>query len=206
MDAKKNTVRTGLFGGTFAPPHLGHLHAAETFLREMALDELLVMPTFIPPHKEKAEGDDPEIRYRMCLAQFGGLPRTTVSRYEIGKEGVSYTVDTLRHLKEEEPRREIFLLCGTDMLLTLDTWRSAEEIFRLAEIVCMPRYDGSLDAVLRKMDAYEERFGKRAVLLSEDPFVLSSTEIREKIRNGHDLSHVLSQDVIEIIKNEGLYL
>ncbi|MBE6599320.1 MAG: nicotinate (nicotinamide) nucleotide adenylyltransferase [Ruminococcaceae bacterium] len=206
MSQNKKKRRTGLFGGTFAPPHLGHLHAAETFLSEMALDELIIMPTFIPPHKEHSAGDTPELRFRMCRSMFGALPRTVVSDYEIRREGVSYTVNTLEHLMEEDPEREIFLLCGTDMLLTLDTWRRAADIFSLCEIVCMPRYDGSLKEVIRKADGYSERFGKKVTILSEDPFVLSSTEVREKIRQRSDLSEFLSQDVIEIIKNEGLYL
>ncbi len=206
MDEHKKTLKTGLFGGTFAPPHLGHLYAAKTFLREMTLDELLIMPAFIPPHKERSDEDTPEVRHRMCKALFGDLPRTFVSDYEIRREGVSYTVDTLTHLLHEDPRRQIYLLCGTDMFLTLDTWRRAADIFAMAEIVCMPRYDGFLPEVLRKADFYEERFRKRAILLSEYPFVLSSSEIREKIRNHNDLTDVLSQDVIEIIKSEGLYL
>lgn len=202
----KTVLKTGLFGGTFAPPHLGHLHAAKSFLSEVGLDELIIMPTFLPPHKQKSSGDTPEVRYKMCQALFGSLPDTYVSDYEIRKEGISYTVETLEYLHEQNKNREIYLLCGTDMFLTLDTWRRAEDIFTLAEIVCMPRYDNSYAEVIAKKKDYQDKYGKAAVLLSEDPFVLSSSEIREKIRDQSDLSEYLSQDVIEIIKNEGLYL
>lgn len=205
MERNQTVRKTGLFGGTFAPPHLGHLHAAKTFLREVELDELIIMPTYIPPHKQKSGGDTPKLRHKMCEKLFGELPKTLVSDYEIKKEGVSYTVDTLEYL-HLSCEREIYLLCGTDMFLTLDTWRRAEDIFRLCEVVCMPRFDHSLRDVFAKRDEYLEKFGKDAILLSEDPFILSSTEIREKIRLRKDLSDFLSQDVIEIIKNEGLYL
>lgn len=202
---KRVRKRTGLFGGTFAPPHLGHLHAAEVFLREVEPDELIIMPTFLPPHKQKASGDTPQLRFRMCESLFGGLPNTVISDYEIRKGGYSYTAETLEYLHSTE-EREIYLMCGTDMFLTLDTWRRADDIFRLCEVVCMPRYDESYDAVLSKKEEYSRVFGKNAILLSEKPIVLSSSEIRENIRSGNDLSDFLSQDVIEIIKKEGLYL
>ncbi len=205
MEQSKKVLKTGLFGGTFGPPHLGHLHAAKTFLREVEPDELIIMPTFLPPHKQKASGDSPELRYRMCEKLFGDLPNTVVSDYEIKKEGISYTVETLEYL-HSTAQRQIYLLCGTDMFLTLDTWRRARDIFSLCEVVCMPRYDASYKDVLAKKEEYRQLYGKDATLLAEDPFVLSSTEIREKIRLRNDLSEFLSQEVIEIIKKEGLYL
>lgn len=199
-------LRTGLFGGTFAPPHLGHLHAANAFLHEIDLDELIIMPAFIPPHKQKVPGDLPEIRYKMCQALFGSLPRTEISDYEIKKEGISYTVDTLEYLRHQVAERKIYLLCGADMFLTLDSWKNAERIFSLAEIVCMPRYDDSYEKILEKKIFFENRFSKKIRLLSEPPFVLSSTEIREKIRRKSNLTEYLTPDVIKIIESEGLYL
>ena len=99
--------KIGLYGGTFAPPHLGHVHAARAFLRAIPVDRLLVMPTFQPPHKAKAAGDTPEVRLEMCRAAFAGIPGVEVSDYEITKADVSYTVQTLRHLTAEN--REIYL-------------------------------------------------------------------------------------------------
>ena len=101
--------KIGLYGGTFGPPHLGHVYAAKTFLREVAPDRLLIMPAGIPPHKEKAAGDTPELRLAMCRAAFGDLPHTEISDYEIRKPGKSYTVETLEHLAA--PGREITMLC-----------------------------------------------------------------------------------------------
>ena len=118
--------KIGLYGGTFGPPHLGHVYAAKTFLREVAPDRLLIMPAGIPPHKEKAAGDTPELRLAMCRAAFGDLPHTEISDYEIRKPGKSYTVETLEHLAA--PGREITMLCGTDMFLTLDHWHRAPDI------------------------------------------------------------------------------
>lgn len=206
MNVCNTVLRTGLFGGTFAPPHLGHLHAAKSFLREVRLDELIIMPTFLPPHKQKSSGDTPEARFKMCQVLFGSLPNTWVSDYEIKKEGISYTAETLEYLYRQNENRQVYFLCGTDMFLTLGTWHRAEDIFSLAEIVCMPRYDDTYAEVLAKKEEYQNKYGKTAILLSEAPVVLSSSEIREKIRSKSDLSEYLSHDVIEIIKNEGLYL
>ncbi len=194
----------GLYGGTFAPPHLGHVHAAKAFLRQVPIDRLIIMPTGTPPHKEKASGDTPEVRLAMCRAAFGDLPKTTVSDYEIAKGNVSYTVETLRYLAE--PDRTIYLLCGTDMFLTLDRWYQAADIFRLAEIVCIARTDAQNEAIHQTAARYRETYGKASILLTAAPLELSSTEIREAIQTGKSLEKYVPKEVEAIIRNEKLYL
>lgn len=201
MSDKTETI--GLFGGTFAPPHLGHVHAVETMIRVIDPDRVIIMPTAVPPHKIKADGDTPELRLEMCRAAFGHLPKTEISAYEIEKGGVSYTVQTLEHLKS--PQNRIFLLCGSDMFLTLDTWFNAQRIFELASIVCVPRYDRNFDNLMKQKKTYEEQFGADIQVIGADPFEASSTEIREKIMSGEDLSELLSEKVIRIVRREKLY-
>ena len=201
----RRKIRTGLFGGTFAPPHAGHVHAVETILRHADLDEILVMPTAVPPHKVKAKGDTPELRLEMCRAAFGGLENVSVSDFEIRKGGISYTVQTLEYLAETEPELEITLICGTDMFLTLDKWFRAEDIFRLANILCIPRDDTDLGILEEKHVFYRETYRARAEILTVEPVDLSSTEVRSRIENGEDLTGVLPQAVIEIIRRENLY-
>lgn len=204
MDDNVNKVeKTVLFGGTFAPPHLGHVHAAKTVLDELDIDRLIIMPTAIPPHKTKVGGDTPELRLEMCRAAFGHLPKTQISSYEIEKGGVSYTVRTLEHLRTDKNR--IYLLCGSDMFLTLDTWFQAERIFELASIVCVPRYDKNFDKLMEKKKEYEDRFAADIRVIGADPFVASSTEIREKIASSGDLHELLPEGVVEIIRREKLY-
>ena len=198
-------IRTGLFGGTFAPPHFGHVHAVETILRHAELDEILFMPTAVPPHKAKAKGDTPELRLEMCRAAFGGLERVSVSDFEIRKGGVSYTVQTLEYFAETEPEREIYLICGTDMFLTLDKWFRAEDIFRLANILCIPRDNTDLGILEEKRAFYREAYHARADILTAEPVDMSSTEVRRRIENGEDLAGVLPPSVIEIIQREKLY-
>ena len=131
--------KLGLYGGTFAPPHLGHVRALTVFLEAVKPDRTLVMPCAIPPNKQKLSVDTPEERYEMCRAAFGEMPGVEISDYEIEKGDVSYTVDTLTHLRRRG--REIDLLCGSDVFLTLEQWRRYEEIFRMAVICCCRPFD-----------------------------------------------------------------
>lgn len=195
--------KIGLYGGTFAPPHYGHIHAVKTFLNAVSLDKVLIMPTFQPPHKAKAAGDTPEVRLEMCRAAFGEIPGTEVSDYEIRKADVSYTVQTLRYLTAAD--REIWLLCGTDMFLTLDRWYQAEEIFRLAKMVCISRTDGKNEDLQQTADRYRTRFGAECLLLDAQPLVLSSSRVREAIRAGESLAEYVPPAVEAILRRDELY-
>ncbi len=196
--------KIALFGGTFAPPHLGHVHAVRTLLDCTEIEEVIVMPTFMPPHKIKVKGDTPELRLEMCESAFGGIRGVTVSDYEIERGGVSYTVHTLEHLTAELDA-EIYLLCGSDMFLTLDKWFNAERIFELAHIVCIPRDSQRGDELRTKKAEYEEKFSADIELIGSDPFEVSSTEIRRMITDGEELTDVLPDGVIRIIERENLY-
>ena len=202
---KKQKQRIALFGGTFAPPHLGHVHAVKTLSEHIDVDRIIIMPTFMPPHKVKVKGDTPELRLEMCRAAFGDIDKAYVSDYEIEKGGVSYTVHTLEHLTSEFENADIFLLCGTDMFLTLNSWFRAERIFSLAKIVCIPRYSENIDFLNVKKQEYEDEFGAEISIIGSDPFEISSTEIRCLITEGGDLSEYLPSGVIEIIRREKLY-
>ena len=122
-------TRIGIFGGTFSPPHNGHLQAAKAFMEQMWLDILYVIPTALPPHKEMEIPVSAQHRLEMCRLAFSGMEGVYVSDMEIQRGGKSYTVETLRELTGED--RRLFFLCGTDMMLTLDRWREPEEIFKL---------------------------------------------------------------------------
>ncbi len=201
MNAEKE--RIVLFGGTFAPPHLGHVHAVQTAIEILAPDELIVMPTAIPPHKCKTAEDTPEVRFEMCVSAFGKIDKVTVSDHEIGRGGISYTVDTLKHLTK--PNRDIFLLCGGDMFLTVEKWYHSDEIFRMATVVGIPRVNDTSGAMQQKKQEYEKNFSARVLLIGADPFEISSTEIRDKIKRGEGLYDCLPEEVIHIIEREKLY-
>ncbi|MBE6541729.1 MAG: nicotinate (nicotinamide) nucleotide adenylyltransferase [Ruminococcaceae bacterium] len=197
------TERIGLFGGTFAPPHLGHVHAVRTMSEHLELDKILIMPASIPPHKIMLNVDAAETRYEMCRAAFCGIDKVEVSDFEIKKGGISYTYETLEYLCGEN--REIYFLCGTDMFLTIDKWKNSERIFELAKIVCVPRYFGGFEKITEKAEEYKNNFSADVIVIGEDPFEVSSTEIRDLVERGDDLSKYIPREVIKIINDEKLY-
>ena len=198
-------IRIGIYGGTFAPVHKGHVAAAEAFIKQMELDLLYVIPAGIPPHKQIDSADDPAHRLAMCELAFKGMRNVIVSDMEIVRQGKSYTVDTLRALHAED--RRLFLLMGTDMMLTLDTWREPEEIFRL----CYPIYirrenDPILQAqIIKKNELYLQKYGKIARRLMADVIELSSTEIRERVKQGRKIGTLVPPAVAAYICEKGLY-
>ena len=199
-------TRIGIYGGTFSPPHNGHLLAAKAFMEQMWLDILYVIPTAIPPHKEMEVAVSAEDRLAMTRLAFGGMEGVYVSDMEIARGGRSYTVDTLRELSGED--RRLFLLCGTDMMLTLDTWRSPEEIFRL----CYPVYirrdnDRSLDGpIIKKIAEYHEKYGKVVRKIVTEPLELSSAEVRAALKSGKPISQLVPPAVEKYIQDKHLYV
>ena len=199
-------TRIGIYGGTFSPPHNGHLLAAKTFMEQMWLDILYVIPTALPPHKELEVAVSAEDRLAMTRLAFSGMEGVYVSDMEIARGGRSYTVDTLRELYGED--RRLFLLCGTDMMLTLDTWRSPEEIFRMSYPVYIRRdNDRSLDEpIIQKIADYHQKYGKVVRKLVTEPIELSSHEVREKLQKGESISSLVPPAVEKYIRDKALYV
>ena len=198
-------IRIGIYGGTFSPPHNGHIQAAKAFMEQMWLDFLYVIPAALPPHKEMDVAISAKDRLEMCRHAFAGIEGIYVSDMEIRRGGRSYTVDTLRELSGED--RRLFLLCGTDMMLTLDQWRAPEEIFRLSYPVYIRRdNDRSLDATLiAKIAEYNQKYGKVVRRIVTDPIELSSSQVREALANGRDISKMVPPAVKKYIADNHLY-
>ncbi len=193
-----------IFGGTFSPPHLGHVRAAEAFATHVAPNKLLIIPTYVPPHKEYHHTVSCEDRLEMCRIAFSHIPNVEISDMEIARGGKSYTADTLELLAS--PNRELAFLCGTDMMLTLDRWYDPDRIFRLCSLYCIRR-EGSPELERQIEEAnqrYFERFGKRVIMIDAPWLEVSSSEIRECLSqgNGH---HLLPKAVEEFIIERGLY-
>ena len=197
-------MKIGIYGGTFSPIHVGHIAAAKSFLSEMALDKLYVIPTCVPPHKEEIRGADANERLEMCRLAFDGEEKISVSDIEIKRRGKSYTVDTLRALKDDG---ELYLLCGSDMFLTLESWREADEIFKLAGIVLGRRENDALtgDALEKHKAHLVKDCGARVFEIKFDAVELSSSEIRENIRLMRPIKDELLPSVRDYIYENGLY-
>lgn len=195
--------RVGVYGGTFAPVHIGHIRAAESFVKEAELDELLVVPALIPPHKQKTSKDSPEDRVNMLKLAFANSDKIRVSDIEIARGGVSYTWQTLEGLYKEGQR--LVLLVGTDMLLTLDSWRCPEKIFEYADIFAVAREEGSLCELISTAERYKREYGASVTVMHSPAFDISSTEVRELIARGIDPDGFVLRSVTEYIRAHGLY-
>ena len=198
-------MKTGIYGGTFSPPHTGHIGAARAFAEQIELDELIIIPAAIPPHKSVDYSDDPQKRLEMAKIAFGDIKNAEVSDLEMKRGGKSYTVYTLRELAREG--RELFLLCGTDMITTLDEWFMPEEIFRLCTPVGIRRESSEEQVRLieKKLAEYKVRFGKQIPFITAPTVEISSSELRKRIAEGEPTDGFLTPEVEEYIKSQGLY-
>ena len=197
--------RIGIYGGTFNPPHMGHFSALENFRKTLSLDRVFVVPAGTPPHKKIDSDDDPYLRLRMARAAFEDFSRgVIVSDYEVTKPGFSYTVDTLDHFSSSD--RKLFLLCGTDMFLSFESWRDFKRIFELAAIVCMPREENMREVISAKANEFKASYGAECIIIEDESVELSSTQVRKMVSEKKDISASVPDAVAKIIFEERLYV
>ncbi len=198
-------MRLGIYGGTFSPPHNGHVNAARRFAEAMKLDKLLIIPTFIPPHKEFREEASCEERLEMCRLAFGDIPIAEISDVEIRRGGKSYTYQTLEELSRSGD--ELYFLIGTDMLLTFDRWKNPERILELCRLCFVRREsDEALDSQIEeKLSEYRERYGVEPIKIDHIVTEISSSEIRELLSGDFGEIHAIPKSVLNYIKKRGLY-
>ncbi len=196
----------GILGGTFNPPHNGHIRLAGEFREKLSLDKILLIPTYTPPHKQAKELASAEDRLNMCSIIAEATDFLEVSDIEINRGGKSYTVDTLRELKKRHPENSYFFLMGSDMFLTFHLWREYREIFSLCTLCVASRENGS---DYEKLIEYaKETFGEnwtKVKISPLEPMELSSTEVREALHKGEGLSGLVPEKIEEYITERGLY-
>jgi nicotinate-nucleotide adenylyltransferase len=196
-------LRTGLLGGTFNPPHLGHLVCAQEALGQLGLDRVVWMPVFEPPHKE-AEGDPGvDARVELCRRAVAGDERFVVSRLEADVPRRSYTVDTLRRLHESSPEDELTFIMGGDMAHALPTWHEPEAVLSLATLGVAER-EG-----IRRADIMNHLAGlagaDRIRFFDMPRLDISSSEIRRRVASGRPIRYLVPDAVAAYITSEGLY-
>lgn len=202
-------ARIGIYGGSFNPPHTGHVFAAGELVSLLQLDRLFVVPAAQPPHKQLPEGSPTaEQRLKLCRLAFGGMKNTEVSDIELTRSGVSYTVDTVKEFRKQYPDDDLFLIMGTDMLLSFANWYQPEEIVKHVTLAVMGRYapDPVLTGkVTETIESLQTKLQARIVSVNNHPLETSSTEIRNLI-TFDCLQELLPEPVAEEIKKTGAYL
>ncbi len=196
--------KMALFGGTFDPIHSSHVSLARRLCRSLSLDGVLLMPTFVPPHKLKESMASAEDRLMMCRLATADYPELTVSDLEIARGGASFTVDTLEELHRRYPDTQWYLFTGADMFLTLRTWYRFEDIARLTVLCTVPR-EGVTAQALREYAALLETDGATCYVDEEPEEPVSSTEIRRRLIAGEPLEGLVSPEVEAYIRQRGLY-
>lgn len=195
---EKQFRRIGIFGGSFDPPHIGHLIIAELACEQLGLDKVIFVPAYLPPHKVGSHRSSPHHRLQMTKIAVKGNPRFTASDIEIQREGISYTVDTLRHFKKEYPKSKLFLIIGADNYAQFVTWKSPDVIAKLASLAVYPR-PGYGTTVLP-----HSYFGKEYLLFG-NKLDLSSTEIRKRVFAAKTIRYLVPEKVEHYIAKKHLY-
>lgn len=198
--------KIGILGGTFDPPHNGHIYIAEQAYKRLKLDKIIFMPAGSPPHKTHKQITDENIRYEMVKLITKGYPYFDVSDYEISKGGLSYTYLTLKHLNEANKDCKFYFIAGADSLLQLNNWRNVQGILDNAALVVFGRPGFPKEKLLEEKNKVEEKYNHEIIYLDLLELNISSSQIREEIENGLPIpDEVLTEEVREYIGYMGLY-
>lgn len=202
--------RLGIFGGTFNPPHKGHIYIANEAMRLAALDRIMFIPCGIPPHKA-VEGDV-EARHRLEMTRLAIIKSSDFEVSDIEVSAVmtnpaekSYTAHTLKKLENMYPYSRLCLVVGGDSLRDMEGWFHPEEIFARAEIVAVNRGGIEEKCIAEKAEYFKAKYQAEITVVDVLPMEISSSEIRQKIYCGKDVSHMVQEEVLEYIKENKIY-
>jgi nicotinate-nucleotide adenylyltransferase len=191
----------GILGGTFNPPHRGHLALARHAQAELGLERVLLMPAHSAPHKGEEGDPGPERRLEMCRLAVGGEAGLEVCALEIERGGPSYTVDTLRAIKQGDPEAELTFIVGADMARTLPAWREPRALVGLAGLAIAEREETGREEVLQALAP----LGGRMKFLAMPMLEVSSSQVRERVKAGEPIEGLVAPAVAEYIAAHALY-
>lgn len=212
--------RLALFGGTFNPIHYGHLRLAEEVREYLGFDRVVFVPAASPPHKPDEFITDPKVRYEMVSIAISGNPGFEVSDVEIKRGGRSFTIDTIREIRARGPEDlSLSLIVGNDSFNDITTWCEYEEIIKLSSFVVVPRPGYPVKKVAEALpvelarkfwydsstESYVNSYGTSVVYLATTLFDISSSDIRDRVKEGRSLRYLMPPDVEEFVRKKGLY-
>lgn len=203
-------MRLGVMGGTFDPVHIGHLVTAEEARCQFGLEEVIFVPSARPPHKTGLRQSPPWQRLRMVEMAVDGNPFLTVSDIEVSRQGLSYTIDTLKSIRVMRGRyAELFFITGADAILEILTWKNPEELLSESSFIAASRPGHRLDSVreaLPEFNSAGEKAADRVFEMEIPALAISSTEIRERVSAGRTFRYLVPEQVWEYIRENGLYM
>ena len=193
-----------MFGGTFNPVHNGHVRLCRTLAEKISADRVIIVPAFSPVHKDTGKSlADASDRMQMCELAFDG-DNETVSDIEISQGRPCYSFETLERLHEMYPDSRLYMACGSDMFLTLHSWRSPEKIYALATVCVMSRGDDC--SLLCEYEKAHRADGLNALIVDMPPVKISSTQVRAAVRAGESIDALVPPKVAQYIAQRRLYL
>jgi nicotinate-nucleotide adenylyltransferase len=196
-------LRLGILGGTFNPPHIGHLICAQEAHAQLELDRVVLMPAGVPPHKQVEADPGPEARWALCRAAVEGDERFDVSRLELERPGRSFTVDTLRALHDHSPQDDITFIAGGDMARSLPSWREPEALLALATLAVAERAADKRDAIAAAIAPLNG--SERARFFDMPRVDVSSSLVRERVATGRPIRYLVPDAVADAIAQNDWY-
>lgn len=194
-------MNTCLFGGTFDPPHIGHLIIAESILSDLDIDKIIFIPSSIPPHKPLHSYSSASSRVEMLQISIKGTPAFQISDIELNRPGASYSVDTIKQIKSQMSlsKEELYFVIGSDSLVEFQTWKNPHEILSLAQVIIAPRPSFTKDMV-------KPEFLEQVQFLDTPQIDISSSMIRERVREKKSIRYYVIPEVLEYIQEKRLYI
>jgi nicotinate-nucleotide adenylyltransferase len=194
----------GILGGTFNPPHIGHLVCAQEARSQLQLDRVVLMPVHTPPHKAALDDPGPEARLALCQAAIAGDEELEISALEIERGGSSYTVDTLRALHGSREGDDLTFIVGGDMASSLPSWREPEALLELARVAVAEREEHRRQEIAERLGALRGA-DERIVFFTMPRLDISSSDIRRRIAEGRPIRWLVPAEVCDEIERRGLY-
>lgn len=198
-------MKLAFYGGSFNPPHLGHVAAASAVAEALRPDRFLIIPDREPPHKEMAAGSPtPEQRLELCRRAFSSVPGAEISALELQREGKSYTIDTVHDLQTQYPEAELLLVLGSDMLLGFEQWVCFEDILHCCTLAALSREGSDRPELAACAENLRRKYGAKIVFVEHEPVVISSSDVRALLRRGSGEEYLTPAERDYILAN-GLY-
>ncbi|MFA4884416.1 MAG: nicotinate-nucleotide adenylyltransferase [Desulfotomaculaceae bacterium] len=202
----RKEYRLGIMGGTFDPIHYGHLVAAEGARHALGLEKVIFVPAGSPPHKPVYIITEPWDRYTMTCLAVASNPFFEASTLEVDRPGPSYTIDTIRALTQLYPEAQIYFITGADALLEILTWKDFEELLTICCFVAATRPGYRFSELLNKLNQLSGSLKQNILCMEVPALAISSTDIRQRVREGRPIKYLLPESVEEYVLKNHLYM